>query len=136
MISQTTHAAGESLLYQGRWDPDHDDFPGNSKRECRCKHSYTRGYGYLYRDECGLCLGRGIEPPLIHAVALGARSEESLVELELRLISAGIPHRAIREPDAPYAGALMAIGIEPRRDRSALKPILKGYKLIGGNRGR
>lgn len=133
-VAQTVHAAGESALNIERWDPDYTDFAGWSSRECSCRHSYIRGYGYIYRDECGLCMGRGITPPIIHAIALGARDEMALLELERRLIEAGITHRAVREPDAPWNGALMAIGIEPTKDRSTLRALLKGYKLIGAQR--
>ena len=47
------------------------------------------------------------------AVILGARNEAKLLRLEQALIEYGFPHLAIREPDAPYDGALMAIGLEP-----------------------
>lgn len=57
---------------------------------------------------------RGIELPSdTHAVALQARSELELLAVEAKLKAAGIPHRAIREPDLPYEGQLLAIGVHP-----------------------
>lgn len=52
-------------------------------------------------------------PENTHAVALSASSEEELLKLEEKLSRAGIAFSAIREPDAPYLGALVAIGIAP-----------------------
>jgi hypothetical protein len=53
----------------------------------------------------------GALPPGTHAVALAAADETHLLRIERRLIFERIPHVAIREPDPPYAGALMAIGL-------------------------
>lgn len=47
------------------------------------------------------------------AVALAAESEIHLAAIERQLITKNIDHVAIREPDAPWDGALMAIGIAP-----------------------
>lgn len=64
------------------------------------------------------------------AVALAARDESHLEELERKLIERQIPHRAIREPDSPWNGALMSIGIEPVTDRCALKPVTGSLGLL------
>lgn len=64
------------------------------------------------------------------AVALAARDENHLGFIEAKLRRLSIPHHAIREPDAPWCGALMAIGIEPVVDRSLTKKVTKGLKLI------
>lgn len=64
------------------------------------------------------------------AVALAAASEEVLLELEARLRFAGIPHAAIREPDAPYNGALMAIGCSPLPRTPKLKKIMSVFQLL------
>ncbi len=69
--------------------------------------------------------------PGTYAVCLAARNEAHLLEIEERLKLREIPHSAIREPDPPWSGALMAIGISPaawmeaRRALSTL-PLLKG----------
>lgn len=55
----------------------------------------------------------GPVPSGTHAVALAAPSEEALERIEQRLIEHDVPHTSIREPDAPWNGALMAIGIRP-----------------------
>jgi hypothetical protein len=57
---------------------------------------------------------QGVElPENTHAVALHARSQDELLAMEGKLRAAGIPHRSIREVDAPYEGQLLAIGIHP-----------------------
>lgn len=66
-------------------------------------------------------------PPDTHAVALAAPSEQDLLELEAKLVDAGIPHRAIREPDRD--NELMAIGICPC-PRELVQPFTKRYKLV------
>lgn len=43
-----------------------------------------------------------------------AADPEGLQALRERLETACVPHRAIVESDNPYAGELMAIGLEPR----------------------
>lgn len=65
-----------------------------------------------------------------HAVVLAAKNELHLSQIEdsLRLFS--IPHVAIREPDAPYFGALMAIGIAPTTNRNTFKIITRKLKLL------
>jgi hypothetical protein len=50
--------------------------------------------------------------------------------LEEKLRRLSIPHRAIREPDAPWNGALMAIGIEPVTDRNILKKVTSSLPLL------
>jgi hypothetical protein len=65
-----------------------------------------------------------------HAVALAAKDEAHLSRIEAKLQRRGIAHTAIREPDAPYNGALMAIGIEPVADRRLVRPVTKGLRLL------
>jgi hypothetical protein len=50
--------------------------------------------------------------PGTYAVALAA-GPEALHQLELDLAEAGVAFVAIREPDPPWSGALMAIGLHP-----------------------
>lgn len=56
----------------------------------------------------------GALPRGTHAVALAARDEAHLEALAQRLTFEGLPHHQIREPDPPWCGALMAIGLPPR----------------------
>lgn len=72
----------------------------------------------------------GQVPSGTYAVALAARNETHLKLIEEKLQEHGIPHAAVREPDAPWNGALMAIGIEPTADRSSVHPITKRLKLL------
>jgi hypothetical protein len=62
-------------------------------------------------------------------VVLGARSESRLHILECRFLAYGIPHVAIREPDPPYNGALMAIGVAPL-EKELVFDLVKDYNLL------
>lgn len=63
------------------------------------------------------------------AIALSAEDEESLLSIEKKLIQCGVPHIAVREPDAPFFGALMAIGVCPG-PKSKLKKLFSNLPLI------
>jgi hypothetical protein len=69
-------------------------------------------------------------PPDTRAVALAARGEAHLRLIAARLRHAGIDHCAIREPDPPWCGALMAIGIVPVADRSVVRRVTRSLKLL------
>jgi hypothetical protein len=47
------------------------------------------------------------------AFALVTPDEQSLQDLSFKLFMEGIPHKCIFEPDAPWTGQLMAIGVFP-----------------------
>lgn len=64
------------------------------------------------------------------AVALAARNEAHLEFLEEKLQRLNIPHVAVREPDEPYNGALMAIGICPVENRKTLKKVTSSLPLL------
>ena len=67
-------------------------------------------------------------PPGTHAVVLGA-SGARLSRLERELAAAGVPHAAVREPDPPYHGALLAIGVQPA-PRASLRRHLGKLRLL------
>lgn len=67
-------------------------------------------------------------PPSTHAVALEARDEAQLLDLEERLIAAGIQHIAIREPDRN--NELMAIGLVPCVRTKQIRKLLSRYGLV------
>jgi hypothetical protein len=69
-----------------------------------------------------------LSPP-IHAVVLAARCETHLLELEARLRAGGVSFHAIREPDPPWNGQLMAIGL-PIQDRHVLRPFLSDIPTL------
>lgn len=69
-------------------------------------------------------------PSGTHAVALAARSEDDLLRVESLLQRRGIPHKSIREPDAPYFGQLMAVGLYPVSDRKAVRKVLGNLPLL------
>lgn len=72
----------------------------------------------------------GWVPPKTHAVVLAAKDEAHLAKIERQLRRRDILHTAIREPDEPWEGALMAIGISPLTDRKVLRPITGKLKLL------
>lgn len=69
-------------------------------------------------------------PPDTTAVVLAVDDEAGLELLQASLGDAGIAHRAIREPDAPWDGALMAIGLLPLSDRGRVRPYLRRLPLL------
>lgn len=73
----------------------------------------------------------GAGQPGLYAVALAVRDESELLRIEDRLRFYEIPHRAIREPDAPWCGQLMAIGVVPMaRDERSLRRVLQRLPLL------
>jgi hypothetical protein len=69
-------------------------------------------------------------PEGTHAVVLATPDEAALARVHRALVAAGIPHKAIIEPDPPWDGALMAIGIEPTGDRRAIRRVLGRLPLL------
>ena len=67
--------------------------------------------------------------PEMHAIVLSVPDEPTLAVLAKRLEKFGIAHVTIREPDAPWNGALMAIGLVPAR-KEALKRHLSSLPLL------
>jgi len=49
------------------------------------------------------------------AIVLSAPDEDALMSVAARLIRERVSFVPVFEPDAPYNGQLMALGIEPRR---------------------
>lgn len=68
-------------------------------------------------------------PEDTHAIVLSVPDEEALAALAKRLEKFGVTHVTIREPDAPYSGAMMAIGVVPAR-REELKRYLSSLPLL------
>lgn len=60
------------------------------------------------------------------AVGLSCKDQPELLELHAKLEAANIPHALIRECD----GEPMAIGIEPTRDRKALRKLTSSLPLV------
>lgn len=69
-------------------------------------------------------------PSGTHAVALAARDEAHLLEVARALERRGLAFTLIREPDPPWRGAAMAIGVAPTRDRAALRRALGRLSLL------
>lgn len=75
--------------------------------------------------------GLHAEPTGLYAVALAVRDEAELLLVEDKLRFYEIPHRAIREPDPPWCGQLMAIGVVPMaRDGRSLRRVLQRLPLL------
>lgn len=69
-------------------------------------------------------------PADTRAVALGASGEVALLRLEEKLQAAGIAHAAIREPDAPWDGQLMAIGVAPLQKSPLIRKVMGAFRLV------
>lgn len=77
--------------------------------------------------------GESCEGPLpsgTYAIALSARDERHLEDIATRLWDAEVPHTAIREPDPPYNGQLMAVGIWPTEDRQRIRRVTSDLPLV------
>jgi len=57
-------------------------------------------------------------------------NEAELALLAERLELASIPHVVIREPDPPWSGALMAIGIAPTAQTRVVRRVLARLQLL------
>ncbi len=68
-------------------------------------------------------------PSNTHAVVLQVPDELSMLEYELTLLDNGIRICSIREPDAPFNGAITAIGIEPQA-RNKIRKLLGSLPLL------
>lgn len=64
-----------------------------------------------------------------YAVALQVPDEAALFAVSDQLTEAGFSHTLIREPDAPYLGQAMAIGLPPQ-PRDNLRPLLGRLSLF------
>lgn len=69
-------------------------------------------------------------PANTRAIALMVADEAELALLAERLELASIRHVVIREPDPPWSGALMAIGIPPFVDLRAARRVLAKLPLF------
>ena len=70
-------------------------------------------------------------PPNTNAVVLAVQDENTLALLERQLKERCVPHVAVREPDAPWNGALTAIGFVPVQNRDKVRPFLRNLPLLG-----
>lgn len=69
-----------------------------------------------------------VVPPNTHAVVLAVPDEHTLLRYEAKLLRNGIAITAIREPDEPWNGQLMTIGIKPQ-SREKIKKLLSNLPL-------
>ncbi|MEZ4452415.1 MAG: peptidyl-tRNA hydrolase [Nannocystaceae bacterium] len=74
--------------------------------------------------------GPGPLPAGTRAVALAADDEPHLATIVARARALGVAHVAIHEPDPPWSGALMAVGLAPVRDRSTVRRLTRGLRLL------
>lgn len=68
-------------------------------------------------------------PEGTYAVALAAKNEACLSAISDKLRAQGVRFVEIREPDAPWGGALMAIGLVPDR-REVLRRHVSSLPLL------
>lgn len=77
----------------------------------------------------GHSAGVGLLPEGTYAVTLACRNEGELRALSDRLKAAGVAHHRVHEPDEPWNGQLMALGLEPNY-KSRFKKYLSNLPLI------
>lgn len=65
-----------------------------------------------------------------HAIVLAVKNEEHLLETYEKLNLLKIPNVLIAEPDPPWCGQFMAIGIKPTKDRKYIKKALSRLPLL------
>jgi len=64
-----------------------------------------------------------------YAVVLAVPNERELARVAERLVAVDVAFVPIHEPDAPHAGALMALGLRPAR-KEALRRHLSSLPLL------
>jgi len=77
--------------------------------------------------------GESCDGPLpsgTYAIALSVPDEASLRSLAERLWDSEVPHKVIMEPDAPYNGQAMAIGIFPTTERERVRRVTSSLPLV------
>lgn len=126
VCSQIAHAAGESFYALGTGSSD-NRAPGPSTAAPASAGSSGEDWevGGVSPSRCS-----SVDPSRTKVVVLAARTEARLLWLERRLLAAGIPHVAIREPDEPYAGQLMAIGVHPGDGEALRRSPLKEFHML------
>lgn len=70
-------------------------------------------------------------PSDTRAVMLHVAGAEELLALEAKLRAAGVTFTSIREPDMPWDGQIMAIGLKPCIRTKALRKLMSGLPLAG-----
>ncbi len=68
-------------------------------------------------------------PPNTVAVVLAVANQAKLLALERDLLMNGVAFKAIREPDPPYLGALMALGLSST-EKMSVYPFVKNLSLL------
>lgn len=62
-------------------------------------------------------------------VVLGVRSLNRLRKAAYRLEAKGVKHTIVREPDQPWNGQMMAVGIWPHEDTPEFRAEFENYEL-------
>lgn len=65
-----------------------------------------------------------------HAVVLSVPDEAALLAVAEKLTYYDIDHTLIREPDPPWHGSAMAIGLAPVSDRRTVRRALANLSLL------
>ena len=96
-------------------------------------------YVILRRDlPCGVMVANTVHaagesagiPSGTYAVALATADQDELEQVRDKLSELGVPFSAIVEAEGEHAGELMAIGIEPTRDRSVIRKAVSSLPLV------
>lgn len=119
ILAMVTHAAGESF-YAPLAQPEHSTSVERSDAG-NVQGAPSGGSSVKEHSQEGSVVQ--VHPPGPIAVVLGARNERKLERLRVKLMDAGIPFVSIHEPDAPWNGQLMAIGLVPTTDLRVSKMV-------------
>lgn len=126
--AQIAHAAGESFFAfgctvssvgQSAPAPDHES----------CAAGLTAGAGEVGGSSPSRC-SSSFDPSRTKVVILAARDERHLTALRRKLYARGVRYVTIEEPDEPYLGQLMALGLLPSEPSSELRSALNGYQML------
>lgn len=126
ILAMVTHAAGESF-YAPLAQPEQPTSVGGS--DAGNVQGAPSGGSSETVEQSGLSRKVGGSSPSPRttlgpiAVVLGARNEKKLERLRVKLMDAGIPFVSIHEPDAPWNGQLMALGLVPTTDLMVSKMV-------------
>lgn len=116
IIANVAHAAGESF-YQLACLSSSEKERAASEQDDRTVAGLSPASGSTFN------------PAETIVVVLGARNEQRLAKLEASLRAAAIPHVAIREPESPYNGGLVAIGLVPA-ERDTVRRYINDFHML------
>lgn len=65
-----------------------------------------------------------------HAVVLSVPNADALLAVASQLEASAVPHHLVNEPDPPWSGAPMAIGIDPATPFDTFQHVTRRLQLL------